>query len=337
MRERQAMSNYWLKRVQQGLTREAIADKAVRRELEKQYTKALDGITAQIEQFYGRYADNNQITLEQAKKRLDTTEFKQLKNQLVELREKAINNNYSSKFISDIDKLSKRATLQRLEGLQVKLNSIAEQLRADNHKVFTDKLSDYYKQEFLYSQRDIELYRNDVIQFTEPNTQAINQAILTKWEGGNYSDRIWQNKARLQSELQQLIPQAFALGRNPKEVARDLRDAMGVDYRRAVRLARTEMNFVANQAIINNYHDQGVDEYQIDAHLDSRTSDICMEMNEQVFRLKDAVVGVTMPPFHPNCRTRTVPYFKDLYEGDMAIFKDMSLEEWQEWREATPV
>ena len=37
----------------------------------------------------------------------------------------------------------------------------------------------------------------------------------------------------------------------------------------------------------------------------------CQKMKNKVFKLKDAKIGVTMPPFCDNCRCTTVPYFDD--------------------------
>lgn len=47
------------------------------------------------------------------------------------------------------------------------------------------------------------------------------------------------------------------------------------------------------------------------ATLDSHTSDICQEMDGKHFPMNQWEVGVTAPPFHPWCRSVTVPYFDD--------------------------
>jgi len=56
-----------------------------------------------------------------------------------------------------------------------------------------------------------------------------------------------------------------------------------------------------------------VEKYEIVATLDNRTSQICQDLDGEVFDMKDYQVGVTAPPFHPWCRTTTVPYFEDNY------------------------
>jgi SPP1 gp7 family putative phage head morphogenesis protein len=54
-----------------------------------------------------------------------------------------------------------------------------------------------------------------------------------------------------------------------------------------------------------------VQQYQILAAVDCRTSDICEEMNGKVFDFGTEQVGVNYPPFHPNCRTTIIPVLKE--------------------------
>lgn len=49
----------------------------------------------------------------------------------------------------------------------------------------------------------------------------------------------------------------------------------------------------------------GIKYFKYDAHLDSRTSQICREMNGKIFKIDDYEIGVNAPPLHPNCRSTT--------------------------------
>ena len=64
-------------------------------------------------------------------------------------------------------------------------------------------------------------------------------------------------------------------------------------------------------------------------------------MDGHVFDMKDYVEGVTAPPFHPNCRTTTVPYFDDEFNlGERAakdedgktyyVSSDMTYKDWKQ-------
>ena len=98
----------------------------------------------------------------------------------------------------------------------------------------------------------------------------------------------------------------------PKDIAvRDFMDRFSASFYEADRLTRTEMNYVQNQSTANRYKAAGVQQYQILAAIDSRTSDICKEMNGKIFDFGTEQVGVNYPPFHPNCRTTIIPVLKE--------------------------
>lgn len=59
------------------------------------------------------------------------------------------------------------------------------------------------------------------------------------------------------------------------------------------------------------YKKTTVDEYMILATLDRRTCEICGGQDTNHYEIKDAKIGVNMPPFHPNCRCTTTVYFED--------------------------
>lgn len=47
------------------------------------------------------------------------------------------------------------------------------------------------------------------------------------------------------------------------------------------------------------------------ATLDRRTCEICGSQDTNHYKIKDAKIGINMPPFHPNCRCTTTVYFED--------------------------
>lgn len=73
----------------------------------------------------------------------------------------------------------------------------------------------------------------------------------------------------------------------------------------------TEKAYFASLADIESYRRLGVEQFEFLATLDSRTSEICQEMDGRVFKVSQYEIGVNVPPLHPNCRSTTVPYFED--------------------------
>lgn len=77
------------------------------------------------------------------------------------------------------------------------------------------------------------------------------------------------------------------------------------------RLLHTEGSFIIEQGTMAAYKEDGVEKYRISATLDMKTSDVCREQDGKVYDVDKATVGVNYPPFHPFCRTTTVPYYED--------------------------
>ena len=95
------------------------------------------------------------------------------------------------------------------------------------------------------------------------------------------------------------------------------------------------------QGALAAYSEDGVQQYEVVATLDLRTSEICQEMDGKRFDVAEAVTGVNYPPFHPWCRTTTIPYYDDMdYSGNTRVARggdgktykvpaDMTYKEWK--------
>ena len=73
----------------------------------------------------------------------------------------------------------------------------------------------------------------------------------------------------------------------------------------------TEQAYFHSVAQQEAFKELDVEEFEVVATLDNLTSEICQEMDGKHFPMKDYEPGVTAPPFHPWCRSVTVPYFDD--------------------------
>jgi SPP1 gp7 family putative phage head morphogenesis protein len=99
-------------------------------------------------------------------------------------------------------------------------------------------------------------------------------------------------------------------------MAGEIKNRFNVAAYQARRLVRTEINYVQNQATLEEYKDAGIERYEFGAFLDDRTSEICEEHNGHIYNVKDAKVGVNCPPMHPNCRSIIMPVVKTVSELD---------------------
>ena len=81
------------------------------------------------------------------------------------------------------------------------------------------------------------------------------------------------------------------------------------DQRAALRKARQEKYWEdrAQSRVLAEYQAKGIKRYKFVSAIDSRTCDVCADLNGQVFNVADAKTGLNFPPMHPNCRSVTTP------------------------------
>lgn len=163
------------------------------------------------------------------------------------------------------------------------------------------------------------------------------KAILsTNWSGQMFSRRVWDNTNALADGLKHDMLVGIMAGKSEQHMADDIMNRCGVGAFEARRLVRTETTCVANMAELYGYKELDIDEYEFTACLDSRTSDLCRELDGKVFKRNSAQTGVNLPPMHPFCRSTTLPVLpseedldKELAELGDEIGADVDFDEWE--------
>jgi SPP1 gp7 family putative phage head morphogenesis protein len=306
---------YWIKRSELTLIQNEKSALQYEKDLKKAYQATIKQITKEIEAFYGRYAKENQITLLEARKRLTPKElldFNQHAKIYLDEVERLGDKAFTAEYKAYLKELSGRAYVSRIEELITNIRHNIETLSTGYNIGLGQILTGAYQDGFYRTMFDIQKQAGFGVSFTTPGGKQLEMAIRERWAGQNYSDRIWTNKNKLIIQLEQMLSQEFVRGRGPREVAKDFSDKMQTSYHNAQRLIRTELNYISNKGTMKAYEEsEVVDRYQYLATLDSRTSDICREMDGKVFTTKEGQIGVNIPPLHPHCRSTTIPYFED--------------------------
>ena len=157
----------------------------------------------------------------------------------------------------------------------------------------------------------IEVWNKKDYQFKELSTKYTKNILDSHWHGSNYSKRLWGDTEALAARLEELFTVESMTGMSEFEMAKAIANEFDRSIGVARRLIRTEANYMANQAKLKAWQDNGVEEYMLVAVLDLRTSNICKRKDHKVYLVSEAKVnGVsgTYPPFHPWCRTIAVMY-----------------------------
>lgn len=306
---------YWNKRSEQRIVDAENLTTDMLKKLKKTYEKAYLELEKEINAFYGKYSTETGLDITEVRKRLDPKELKTFKEQLKLYYDEVKRlGGYSKDTKEYLRELSAKAYISRLDALQAQLRFQIETLYRQVNLDVSDSLQDGYKETYYKTTFDNQKGIGFAYSFNALDDNKVRVAITQNWQGSNFSDRIWNDKNKLIETINQKIPQGIALGQNPRKVARDMAKSLETRYSNCERLARTEMNHIANESQKLAYKEtpEVLQQYKILATLDNRTSEICQEQDGKVYKMSEWIEGVTAPPFHPNCRTTTIPYFEDM-------------------------
>ena len=312
------MSSYWADRF---VSEEERRDRDNRRyysTIEKEYNKALAGLEKDIEYWLGRIAKNNDISLSGAKELLSKKELQEFKWTVEEYIQKGKENGVSGQWLKQLENASARVHIQRLEALKIQIQDRIENMYTTKDRSMEDYLCRVYKDTYYHTVFEIDKGIGSIqSSFNKLDDRKVLQIIHKPWaiDGKDFSTRIWEDKANLVNTLHTGLTQSLIRGGNLNDVVNDISQFVSSKIKNkkyvASRLVTTESAAYASKAQEQAYKDLSVDKYEILATLDLHTSDICQDLDGKIFDRKDYQVGVTAPPFHPNCRTVTVPWFPD--------------------------
>jgi len=282
------------------------------KELEKTFIQAKREIESVINDFYIRYADNNGVSYTKAQKLLEKQEIGELKDYIKQV--------YASMGTRDVNVINKsiKARITRYEALEKQIQSILDNLYDIQYKDGgINKLKEVYENSYYNTLYNIDIYNGFHKEFAQVNVRDIETLIKYPFNGSNYSDRLWKQKDHMLTKLKENITTMLVQGKNPKTLSTDFAKIFKTKQFEAYRLLHTEGSFIIEQGTLAAYKEDGVEEYQILATLDTKTSDICREQDSKTYKVDDYITGSTAPPFHQFCRTTTVPYYGE-DEGERA-------------------
>ena len=261
---------------------------------------------------------NEQYWIDRANRRMDGYQISAIK------QAKIINRSYNQtcnyvqseiakilRHIGDEDSLAYEYRMKRLNALLAKTQKKMQELYGVTLNDTTEFLRNIIPEAYYHTIFDIAQAVGEQPVFSAVNTRLIDQIVNDQWSGKNYSQRIWWNTSKLSEDVQQLLTTAAMSGESIYKTSRRLSERFGESMNNSVRLIRTETTYSCNQAELASYEELDIDRYKYVATLDTRTSPICQKLDGQIFNTKDAKAGVNLPAMHPNCRSTTIPYFKE--------------------------
>lgn len=285
--------------------------------VKEQYELANERIQKEINKFYEDFAINNQIGLAEARRILNSNELKEFKTTLKQYQ-KMIENDINGELTEKILNISIKQRITRLQALQDKIDIILSQLENNNEIEIDNTFHEALENAYYQNIYGIENYNGIHTDFTLLNTKTADDILKYNWSGVTYSDRIWRNQIELRQKLKDGLNKNFIQGNSIAQVAAEISKALDTDYKNAVRLMRTEVNYINNKASIEAYKEKEIKQYEFVAVLDLKTSEICADMDGEIINIDDLVVGVNCPPLHPNCRSTVIPHIEGVERNRVA-------------------
>lgn len=296
--ERQALSNneYWLKREEERIKLRQRSDEKVWREMKKNYDLAIKDIERQINDIYAKYASEEGLTWEEAKRQIDRADKEYLESIAGDMVEKVKKSD--NKMADAMLRLhTARYRMTRYEAMLMEMELRVIDLVVDNELLLYDTLVRAVKEEM----RDIrDTYELKTLGYTAEYARTIVNASFHK---ATWSDRLWSDQQALSARLNTELRTMLTRGENPRKATKRFRDAFGQSVYATERLLITETARVQSETSLDMYEEMGFTKGVWVT--ESKPCSVCKSLSGEVKPIKELRA---LHPRHPFCRCAVAPY-----------------------------
>lgn len=315
-------SEYWQQRFGQLENASHQEAMTVYSRIEESFYQAQKEIENKINSWYVRFANNNEITINEAKKLLNSNELKEFKWNVQEYIKYGHENELNELWMKELENASTKYHISRLEALKIQTQQTMEKLFGNELDEVDNLTKNSYINNYFHTMFEYQKGFNVGFNVTNIDQNKLSKIVNKPWavDEKNFSERIWGNKTKLINELHNELTKMCLTGKSPDESIKYLSKKFNTSKAQAGNLIMTENAYFSQLAQKDCFNALDVEKYEIVATLDSHTSEICKEQDGKVYDMKDYQPGITAPPFHNYCRSTTVPHFDDDFdlEGERA-------------------
>jgi|GEM_PF-3935070 len=290
---RKRSAGYWQKRSEEAFAASERGYRPAQREIQSIYKNAKKAIVTDIQSLYANYynAISSDAKFDIAKLNTvtpqgDLAKFRQ------QVRAQGLDTHIN------LDNYNARMT--RLEAFYAQLDAKMASCAIGETKVHTASHIKTFKDAYYKAGHETMVGLGIGLNFEKIDDRTLDLVLNTKFEGKNYSERIWGNTENLGAKIKNAIATAVATGQSSDKTLRMVRNDFDVHDYYLKRLIRTESAYFHNLGEIQAYIEMGFDKFEFLATLDQRTSQICQHLDGKIFNVKDFKMGENVPPCHPN-------------------------------------
>ena len=312
-------SEYWKKREADALKNYQKDEEAYYEEIQEIYADMMERIQKEIDSFYIKYAVKEDISMAEAKKRVSRLDIKVYARKA---KKYVRNRDFSDEAYEEMRLYNATMKINRLEMLKanigLELVSGYDELQKYFEQTLTDRTLDEFKRQAGILGETI-----------TDNAEMAHSIVNASFHNATFSDRIWMHQDVLKNQLSSLLQTGLIQGRNPRQLAVELRKYFNVGIGNSERLMRTELARVQTAAQKRSFEKNGFGEYEFIAN--GTACEKCAGLDGQHFKVTKMMPGTNAPPIHPNCRCSTAAYQDSAeYEAWLDFLdKGGSTEEWQ--------
>lgn len=289
--------DYWRKREEKWIAQQIKDDVKQSKVIADKYQRALDQIEKEISANWERFSGKEGVTLSEAKKmayEMDVKAFARKAKQYVKDKDFSKTANDELRLYNVTMRVNRLELLKSQIGLElVALSDDVDQYTADT--LTKTGLAEAKRQAGILGETVFKNYKT-----------FVESVALGSFQGATFSERIWGNNGVLKADLDRLLIRSVTQGKNPRELARELRNIFDSTKYEAERLMRTETARVQIEVQKKSYLENDVEEFEFVA--EPSACDSCKPLNGKIFKTKDMIVALNAPPIHPNCMCSTAPY-----------------------------
>lgn len=289
-------SDYWRKREEKWIKQQIKEDAKQSKIIAEKYQKALDQIEKEISANWERFAGKEGVTLSDAKKmalEMDVKAFARKAKEYVDTKDFSKTAN---------DELRLYNVTMRTNRLELLKSQIGLELIALSDEVDKYTAETLTKTGLKEAERQAGILGETV--FSNYKT-FVESVAFGSFQGATFSERIWGNNGALKADLDRLLIRSVTQGRNPRELARELRTLFDSSKYEAERLMRTETARMQISIQQKSYLENDIDEFEFVA--EPSACGLCRPLDGKTFKVSKMEPGLNAAPIHPNCRCSTVP------------------------------
>lgn len=314
MMARQSNADYWAQRMKN--MEDALLDQSFSyvENLEAQFSRAQAEIERQMAVWYQRFAANNEITLAEAKRLLNSDELAEFHWTVQEYMQHGLESAIDGRWVKELENASARVHISRLDALKLQIQQQAEVLYANQLDYIDEAAPQMYESSYYHTAFEVQRGLGVGWPIRALSDEVIKKVLSRPWtaDGQTFRDRCWTNKQSLVNSVNTHLTQMIIRGEAPDRAIAAISKEFEVSKRKSGRLVMTEASAFASAGQKDSYEALDVEQYKIVAALNKHTCELCGAMDGKVFKRSEYQVGVTANPFHPWCQCTTAPYFADM-------------------------